>query len=178
MYRQGALDSLCGVYAVINSTKAMADRRGVRISRTRCRDLFIELCVVLADGGRLADAITQGTGIRTFQQMVRAAHEWTAENYGLRLKSVRAFNTQPAGLADYWTRVQAHAETFEAGSVLLGMVGRYDHWSCIRSISERRISLVDSDGIQHLNRDRCTVAAPSGRRQLILCPTQTLLVSD
>lgn len=178
MYRQGALDSLCGVYAVINSTKAMADERKVRISREGCRELFVALCDALAQDERLAVAITSGMEIQAFRKLLRAAHHWAEDAFGLRLSSVRAFNTQPEGLSAYWDRVQTHAETFGAGSVLLCMNGRYDHWSCVRSITQRRISLFDSDGIQHLDRDRCTVAATSGRRQHILRPTQTLLISD
>lgn len=178
MYRQGQLDSLCGVYAVINSTKALADRNAVRLSRNECQALFILLCGVLADDGRLAVALTQGTWIRTFQKMTRAAHQWASERHGLRLTGMRAFNTQPAGLGDYWSRIQAHAQHYGAGSVLLGMAGRHEHWSCIRSMSDRVISLVDSAGIQRLHRERCTIGAASGRRQHILWPTQTLLITD
>lgn len=178
MYRQGQLDSLCGIYAVINSTKAMADRNAVRISRDECQALFVLLCEVLADDGRLAVALTRGTWIRTVQKMARAAHQWAGERHGLCLRSVRAFNTEPRGLEEYWSQVQAHAQRFGSGSVLLGMGGRHDHWSCIRSMNERTISLVDSAGIQRLHRDRCTIATAAGRRHHTLWPTQTLLISD
>lgn len=177
MYRQGTLDSLCGVYAVINSTKAMCDQHGRRLTRGACKELFVELCNVLAGGGRLADALANGTTIRTFQQMTRAAHEWVADQQGLQLKSVRAFGSAPSGLADYWDRLVDHTEQYGNGSVLVGMSGKHNHWSCIRSISERNISLMDSDGIVSLRRDRCTVGEPTTRRQHVLWPTQTLLVS-
>lgn len=177
MYRQGALDSLCGVYAIINSSKAMCDSQGVRLDRKGCQALFVELCGELAGGGRLAEALADGTTIRTFQQMTRTAHAWLNREYAIRLKSVRAFGQAPEGLAEYWSRILDHGYEFGAGSVMIRLSGKREHWTCIRSVTARGITLMDSDGIRALRRDRCTVAEPAGRRQHQLCPTQTLLVS-
>jgi hypothetical protein len=139
--------------------------------------MFVELCGVLAGGGKLAEAITEGTTIRTFQQMVRSAHNFLSAEKGIALSGRRAFSAAPEGLAQYWAKVEAHAGAFGSGSVLIGMAGKYDHWSCIRSMSDRSISLMDSHGIKALRRDRCTVSDPTLARHHHLSPTQTLLVS-
>lgn len=177
MYRQGQLDSLCGVYAIINSSKAMCDQHGVRLTRAECRTLFVKVCGVLADDGKLAEALTEGTTIRTFQRMTRAAHDWLENDRGVSFQSRRAFGAAPAGLDDYWSRLLEHWTAFGPGSVLVGMSGQHDHWSCIRSMSERAINLMDSDGIHQLRRDRCTIAGSTRVRTSTLWPTQTLLIS-
>ena len=177
MYRQGNLDSLCGVYAVINSVKAVASTSGCRLTRGECKELFRQLCQVLADGGRLEDALTDGTTIRTFQAMTRRAHDWLAAERRVVLGSRRAFGRAPGGLDHFWTRLQNHAVKEGPGSILIGIGGRMDHMSCIRSINDRAILLVDSDGVKFLRRDRCTVSAPDRRRIHQLFGTQTLLVS-
>lgn len=178
MYRQGALDSLCGVYAIINSSKAVCDTRDIRLDRDQCKALFVELCGVLADGGQLADGLTEGTTIRTFRRMTRTAHAWLRDRHELRLDSAQAFGTSPGGLDHYWSRVLSHVEEYGPGSVLIRLSGRYEHWSCIRSMSDRGINLMDSDGIKRLSRERCTVGLRSGRRRRhVLLPTQTVLVS-
>lgn len=177
MYSQGSLDSLCGVYAVINSVRTVAASHGQRLSRAECVDLFKRLCGVLADGGRLEDALTDGTTIRTFQAMTREAHDWLARGRGLVLESRRAFGRAPEGLDQFWRRLQNHASDEGPGSILIGIAGRIDHWSCIRSLNSRAILLVDSDGVKLLRRDRCTVSDPDRRRIYELAPTQTLLVS-
>jgi len=177
MYRQGNLDSLCGVYAVINSVRAVADTRGFNIRRPESSALFRRLCHVLADGGRLADALTEGTTIRTFQAMTRDAHEWLAEERGLQLESRRAFGQSPASLEVFWGRLRDHAAEEGPGSILIRLSGRMEHWSCIRSINDRAIVLVDSDGVKILRRDRCTISDPHGRRTHQLVPTQALLIS-
>lgn len=177
MYRQGNLDSLCGVYAVINSIKAVASTNGCRLTRGDCKELFRQLCRVLADGGRLEDALTEGTTIRTFQAMTRRAHEWLAAERRMVLASRRAFGRAPDGLDHLWTRLQGHALKEGPGSILIGIGGRMDHWSCVRSVNDRAIVLVDSDGVKLLRRDRCTVSDPDRRRIHRLFGTQTLLVS-
>ena len=177
MYRQGELDSLCGVYAVINSVKAVADTHGVRISRDQSSELFRRLCRVLADGGRLSDALTEGTTITTLQAMARDAHVWLADRTGLHLRVRRAFRSSPGGLDLYWRKLADHVSEERPGSVLIGLCGRMDHWTCVRSMSDRAIVLVDSGGAKILHRDRCTIGKPDMRRHHELVPTQALLVS-
>ncbi|MNR96992.1 hypothetical protein D3C72_281550 [compost metagenome] len=177
MYRQGSLDSLCGVYAVINSVKAVAHTRGFSLRRWECRALFSRLCGVLADGGLLADALTHGTTIRTFQAMTRDAHEWLLEARGLQLECRRAFGKSPESLDQFWRKLSDHAQDQGPGSVLIGLSGRMEHWSCIRSINDRAIVLVDSDGARILRRELCTIADPDRRRIHQLLPTQALLVT-
>jgi hypothetical protein len=178
MYSQGSLDSLCGVYAVINSVKAVAHSRGFRLSRTECSALFIRLCGVLADGGRLEDALTEGTTIRTFQAMARDAHQWLLRARGLRLDCRRAFGRQPTGLEMYWSRLSDHLEAEGPGSALIRLSGRIEHWTCVRSINDRAIVLADSSGAKILRRKLCTIADPDRRRIHQLIPTQALLVTS
>ncbi|WP_411288530.1 hypothetical protein, partial [Phenylobacterium sp.] len=89
----------------------------------------------------------------------------------------RAFGQAPEGLAEYWAKILDHGDAFGAGSVMIRLSGKREHWTCIRSVTARGITLMDSDGIRALRRDRCTVGEAAGRRQHQLCPTQTLLVS-
>ena len=177
MYRQGSLDSLCGVYAVINSVKAVAHTRGFSLRRWECSELFRQLCGVLADGGLLADALTDGTTIRTFQAMTRDAHVWLLQMRGLQLECRRAFGKSPESLDHFWRKLSDHVEAEGPGSVLIRLSGRMEHWSCVRSINDRAIVLVDSDGVRILRRKLCTIADPDRRRIHQLIPTQALLVT-
>ena len=177
MYRQGNLDSLCGVYAVINSVKAVAHTRGFSLRRPECIVLFRRLCGVLADGGLLANALTDGTSIRTFQAMTRDAHMWLVQARGLQLESRRAFGKSPESLDLFWRKLSDHVDDEGPGSVLIRLSGRMEHWSCIRSISDSAIVLVDSDGVRMLRRKLCTIAEPDRRRIHQLIPTQALLVT-
>jgi len=177
VYRQGELDSLCGVYSVINSVKAVADTHGVKVTRGQCSDLFRRLCRVLADGGRLSDVLTEGMTITTLQAMTRDAHAWLADEAGLHLRCRRAFRSAPDSLDVYWRKLAGHVADERQGSVLIGLCGRMDHWTCVRSMSDRAIILVDSCGVKILHRNRCTIATPDLRRHHELVPTQALLVS-
>lgn len=162
---------------MINSVKAVAHTRGFRLSRHECSTLFRRLCGVLADGGRLADALTEGTTIRTFQAMARDAHAWLLETRGLELESRRAFARSPGSLDAFWQRISGQVGEEGPGSVLIRLSGRMDHWSCIRSINDRAIVLVDSDGVRILRRSLCTIVDADRRRVHQLVPTQALLVT-
>ena len=131
----------------------------------------------MADGGRLAGALIEGTTITTFQAMARDAHAWLAEETGLELRCRRAFRSSPGSLDLYWRKLAAHLAEEKHGSVQIGLCGRTDDWTCVRFMSDRAITLVDSSNAKILYRERCTIGTADTPRHHELVPTQGLLAS-
>lgn len=171
---QGSLDGLCGVYSVVNSVIHIAPRP---LGREDVQDLFRTLCRALAEEGRLEDALVDGMTIRVLCRLIDRASELVENQKGFALQRRMAFATDPdGGLNEFWQRLTQHLEETGPGSVLLGLGGKHDHWTCVDRISETRIDLIDSDDLRWLNRKSCTVANQRGARKHVLWPTQTVLL--
>ena len=75
MFRQGSLDTLCGIYAIINSTHEVCATWDTRLKPDQHRALFRALCEELATEGDLAAALAgEGMGVQTLRKLLRRAH--------------------------------------------------------------------------------------------------------
>jgi hypothetical protein len=57
---------------------------------------------------------------------------------------------------DYWHNVQAHMAQYGVGSIVLGITGGYDHWTCVRRITDKTMLLADSSDWDRLYRRHVT----------------------
>ncbi|WP_141402636.1 hypothetical protein [Stappia indica] len=162
------------MYSVVNASLRLSPKH---LSEAQIKCLFRELCLHLADEGRLEDTLFEGMTVRVLGRLIDAASDFLQAENVIRIQRKLAFGSAPAGLAEFWDTIAEHIKSHGSGSVILGLGGRYDHWTCIGSISETRISLVDSDGLHHLHRKNCTVAEERGGRHHVLWPTQTYLLN-
>ncbi|NPD16710.1 hypothetical protein HOY34_16070 [Xinfangfangia sp. D13-10-4-6] len=171
---QGNLDGLCGVYSVVNTTLQLSPKR---LSDKQTRGLFHCLCTQLEAEGRLVDALVEGMTVRVLARLLDAASGFLNNETGVRICRKLAYRSAPSGLSEFWSVLQSHVQGHGTGSVLLGLGGKYDHWTSVERITQSRISLLDSDGLQHLLRKHCTIADEHGSRHHVLWPTQTFLLS-
>ena len=100
----------------------------------------------------------------------------TAELRNLVLKPSRRFCAKRhvalhysvcnASSADYWQTVQAHITQHGAGSIIIGVTGGYDHWTCVRRITDKTMLLADSVDWARLYRRHVTVGAGEAKYRL------------
>lgn len=170
---QGNLDGLCGVYAVVNSVRNLSPTRFTRVEE---KELFCQLIAKLGEEGRLEDALCHGMKVRLLGRLIDAAIEFLETNRKYRLSRELAFGQAPEGLQDFWDKISTHLDDHGSGSVILGLGGKCDHWTCVDKASETALTLIDSDGIRRLQRKRCTISAAQRTRHHELWPTQTYLL--
>lgn len=173
-YRQGRFDGLCGVYAIINSIHLMTG-----LSEDACGEIFRKCCRHLDEEDALFPAV-RGDGLY-FRALGRAFD--VAAQEAKRCTKVELWrNDVPRsgspGLDQFWRKLGRHVSAHGPGSAIVGMSGDYDHWTCISSISRRRLNVADSWGLRHLDRSRCTTGYYRKDRQYVLWPTQTYLLSS
>lgn len=138
------MDSLCGVYAVINAL----DPAGIKLRRGRLhRDLFKELTYGLG-GSALLAAMDDGIGRHDLLRAARAAFRWLALEHGVELTidapyDRRAFK-HPRLFLD---ALRGHLEA-DGQSVIVDISkpGR-DHWTVATAIVGRKLLLRDSGGM-------------------------------
>jgi hypothetical protein len=168
---QGALDGLCGVYATINAISLLIG------SRKTADTLFPILCRYLDARGELGAILSEGSWFRQFCRIVDTASDWLSMNEGRRLERRVAARRADLELQDFWLRVEEHVDRHGPGSVLLGMSGQYNHWTCVYKVSGARMTLFDSSRLSHINRTNCTTHNARATRHHVLWPSQSLLLA-
>jgi hypothetical protein len=159
---QEKLDGLCGVYSVVNASNILSQHRssGKSLSDETLRKLFVHLCARLEHKGRLMEAISDGASFHLIGKLVDAASEYLADEEGFYINRCTAFIKKPAGLDILWNKLTDHLSSPCQNAAILGLQGKYDHWTCVKSISEHRVYFNDSDDLNYISKANCTISKP------------------
>jgi hypothetical protein len=155
--QQGSLDSLCGLYAVINAIR-LAHRRYGGFRESWARALFAELVGVSEFEWGLANLITEGCDEDQFRtllsQGLKLARQLTRRQYSQSFKAPSPVAVGRRGQLQELARLTTRSDT----AVIVGIGGRIDHWSVLAQVSDARLVLYDSDRLSYLPLPRCSLA--------------------
>ena len=162
-YRQGDLDGLCGVYAIVNAVRCLRPS----LTQPQAEALFAQLMRVARglDKGRVAIA-RKGLTHTQMHRLIEAARTHMLKSHRVHLVAQKV----PFDLRRQWSigvlwRLIAR-QVKRKKVVLLGLFGRHDHWTLAVGITRGQITLYDSDDLRVLRRSLCTVAPHDGRPSL------------
>ena len=166
-FQQGALDSLCGLYAVINALR-LAHRPFGPFGRERARALFTELVELSEARWGMANVIVDGYDDDQFRTLLanglKLARELTGRHYCQSFKAVGGFDDKRRNWLRSLERLTAHPAT----AVIVGIWGRMDHWSVLAGVSERSLLFYDSDALKYLPLVRCSLTGAGKSRRSTL----------
>ena len=159
-YQQGALDGLCGVYAVTNSLALLCPE----LTHEACRRLFrVVLRGQVEASGTSVASLWKGCGPRKLRCLLRLATEHVRAAHGLPVHATWP-EANPKTLAALWCALESE---LQAGHlVIVGLAGVHRHWTVIRRITPDTLWLADSDGLSLLRRSRCTLRLRADRHRL------------
>lgn len=178
--RQGSLDCLCGVYAVVNATETVIGKFVVASNSNKRKGqkkaLFKALIGYLAKKNQLAIAMTEGIAeIDTRGGMLDIAIKSVKTHQKLKMKRQRAFDEDPETLEQYWEKLTSHLMR-DKTSVIIVISGRLEHWTCVKAITTEALVLADSAGVQFIHRQKCTIGLEE-KGMYTLWPNMTYLLS-
>ena len=171
-FQQGGLDSLCGLYSVIN-----AERIINHSSDDETQQLFDGLIHYLSRR-RLLSKFLIGGIIHTEMLVIlkKVVGKKRISNVGVPWRGL-----QNPDLTTFWKSMQNFLDGTPGRSIILGLQGYHDHWTVIEKITSRSILLYDSALIKRLPRSRCTTVhsnRSNGKRWHQLLPAQTYFLSN
>lgn len=152
-YRQGDLDGLCGLYAVVNAMRLST--KSQRVHRSIWRDIFAEL-VILADlHVGISHALTCGIDRTSLIAILEGATRALAERHGLQLFVRRPLRRlSKLSLGD--TLGEFNRLLSEPNAALLfSLAGAMDHWTVLHSLYRDRLVLWDSAGLHWISASNC-----------------------
>jgi hypothetical protein len=171
--RQGHLDSLCGVYSIINAVNAV-----YRLSESEREKLFKRLIARLGKDKHVAKALVGGTSKKHLEAMLDEAIDYVSERHGVTLAVKPLFRRGvDMCLTLYWHTVFQFLHATKKRSVIIGINGRDDHWTCVRAMSHYSMKLLDSSGAKRLRRRLCRIGKPYSHKWYHLIPTQAWGIS-
>ena len=165
-YLQGALDSLCAVYSIVNSAKIVSN-----ISEDESHELFNKILLYLKEKDELAKALIEGISIGLIGGILRdVASDKIPNRY-------MPFKNKTITFDIFWSELTEFLG-YTNRAVLMAINGNYwDHWSVIHCISDKQLLFFDSLKLKNILRSRCTISKPTKARPHLLCPHHTYFLS-
>ncbi len=167
-FQQGGLDSLCGLYSIVN-----AERFINHSSNEFAQELFDSIVHYLSRRRLLAKLLIGGV---IHRQMLLILNDVVGEripNLWIPWRGV----PNPE-LDTFWRSIQSFLDGTPGRAVILGLNGYHDHWTVIETITDKSILLYDSALITRLPRSTCSTFYTNGRRRHLLLPAQTYFLSS
>jgi hypothetical protein len=168
-FQQGGLDSLCGLYSIIN-----AERIVNRSSDEDAQKLFDDLIHFLSRRGLLSKLLIGGI---LHPQMLLILDKVVGKQ---RIAEVTIpwRGVPNPDLTTFWKSMQSFLDGTPGRAIILGMEGYHEHWTVIEAITSRSILLFDSAKIKRLPRPYCTTVYTTNKRKHLLLPAQTYFLSN
>lgn len=165
--QQGNLDSMCGIYAIINAIRCVCPK----VSNGHAHWLFELLNRALAkQNPSLAKAGSmtyRGLNRRELRRLIEVAREHLAIAFGIRFKVERLPRRGKARwrLAELWSLLEGQISL--GGVAVLGLGGCHSHWSVVIQVTPKQLRLFDSDRLRAIRRQRCTVGHTRSRIKIL-----------
>lgn len=166
-YLQGALDSLCAVYAIVNSAKIISET-----SEEEDVKLFNDILLYLQEKDLLAKSLSDGITLGLVGSILKdVAIEKIPDRH-------MPFKYRPTiSLDNFWSEITTFLSE-KNRAVLMAINGySWDHWSVVQSINENQIFFFDSRKLRSFLRSRCTTIKATKSRPHLLCVTHTYFLS-
>lgn len=175
-FRQGELDGLCGVYAIINALRLAFDQRSAKLQRGDWQELFFALLARVDDGvGGICHVIANGMSAKRLRTIAKTAEQHLREEYELDVSTELMFTRgDHPSLVDLLVAIE---ESLEHGHpVIVDFAGRLNHWTVIREVTGKNLLLFDSSGLSRVARRNCQLLKRRGsKRHLHSLSTQSIL---
>ena len=168
-FQQGGLDSLCGLYSIIN------DQRFINHSSDEeTQQLFDDLIHFLARRKLLSKLLIGGI-IHTEMLLIldKVVGKQRISNVRIPWRGVHN-----PDLTAFWKSMQRFLDGTPGRAIILGLKGYHDHWTVIERITNQSIMLYDSALITRLPRSSCTTVYATWKRKHLLLPAQTYFLSN
>jgi hypothetical protein len=144
-YRQGDMDGLCGLYAVINAVRLVAAPHR-RLDDDACDELFAKLVGVLARHDQLRQAVSSGLARDDVARLLEGAQRWLDRTCDLQMTVNRPAkgSRRLAGKASLG-RLTEHLD--QLGVAIVDADG---HWTVARGTEGLRLVVLDSSGQRYV----------------------------
>lgn len=150
-YKQGELDGLCGLYAIINSIRWCLRGHALSSKGQHWCDVFAVLNnYAVKELVNLSIAST-GTGLNSMIWLLRTAQEHMIDVHGVHIRTHRPFALSKPKQSVQITETILNHLNHPNSSALLAIYGAVNHWTVTTEITNNTVKLFDSDRSQTMS---------------------------
>lgn len=169
--KQGSLDGLCGIYTVLNSLEGMF---GSELRPKLIKTSFSKICRFLLAHERLHDALISGMSTKVYKRVIgEACQHFASQN--LYFSFERGFKDNKVEASNFWKTLENHLSRHGPGSIIIGLSGKHDHWTSLKTIDDKRLMFLDSSGLKYLDKSRCSPNTQANSLHVLL-PKEVFLL--
>jgi len=177
-YRQGQLDGLCGLYAIINAIRLATRNRTDEFGHEVWRELLLALLGEAENVVGTATAVVHGIGTKPLYELAKRAARHLASEHGVAVTVSRSRGPKHSfyGLIAHLAELTKQP----ASAVVLELSGDVRHWTVLRRVGKHSLELFDSSGMERVKLASCRLKhewAHNGSREYILRRRRVLLIS-
>lgn len=167
-FKQGQLDGLCGIYAVINALRLL-----VRISRDECYELIYESVLVIEKKKPVSDFIIDGISVFDVSVIIR---DIVCPQYDVT--RTKPFHRRAqVSVDEYWDTLGQFMGSGEQRSVIMAIeTHHWGHWTVVRRVTEKQLILYDSGQCKVVNRRHCSTSMLSSETPVLIYVSQTFFL--
>jgi len=168
-YRQGDLDGLCGVYALVNAVDYLCGP----LSNRKARQLFQQILTHLEARAPLASRCTYGIVINEIAGILKFV---ICQHYPIQ--RYKPFHRQP------WVNKSRYIQTLRTflqqpnTIVLLALEGYHGHWTLVHQITDKTLMTYDSSEIRYVLINSCSMINDPVEKRHWLMPAHTYLLKS
>ncbi len=160
-FTQGYLDSLCGIYSIIN-----ADRVVNNSSFMESQTLFNNIIEYLSEKKILKDIVIIGSDHKVMKDLIKGV---AGERFPLHITNKRGI----IKVNDWWNYSRNFLEEKPNRAIIISLGGREYHLTVTNRISDRLIYLKDSSNVRAiLRKSSCSLAGYTENDKYIIYPSQ------
>jgi len=148
--RQGAIDGLCSVYAVLNACRLLGVAGAERVSADahwdQSKRLFRALCLSHETRTLFPEILCDGVGEQGLETLIAVARQWAPRHSAVSL-SVRDLKPKGASPHEFFQRLrdEMRGAPGERSAFILGLAAPWDHWTVVRRVRNYDVVLFDSN---------------------------------
>lgn len=178
-YKQGRLDSLCGLYATINAMRLACQTAGIR-DRVNWETVFRVMLEQVDARWRMVDIVTEGTDKPEIQQCFRAAAVYLKRRHSMKLRVTWPWSNKTK-LNPSKALIQLGKRLDNGRALFFGYEGHKEsHWVAVTDVTNTHLILMNSSVGQKMKLSDF-VFHPEGhlskKQTYVLCPWSIALIS-
>ncbi len=174
---QGSLDSLCGIYSIVNAYKSTLRSPKGKLEKK----LFSHLIFNFQKEGLLADAITDGVNRRNLKKIGKKS----SKKFNFKLKQPIKRNKDIESLEAYWETLKSSLSDGTSSAVINYKDRKSCHWAVVTKVTPNQLLLADSDsdpklkieGQSQINMSSCTLSKKSEGKRFRIRAKDTFIIS-
>lgn len=167
---QGALDGLCGLYAIINACNNI----DIHLKESERQELFKLGICYLDEKKILKKTLLNGMVKTHVMGIIDAINPYFREKHRKTLMCERvAYDAK--NITGVWNILSQSMELNKAAAIV-GLSGMHDHWTCVVNVTDATLQLCDSDGLKQIYKRHATCGETNGSLKHVLSPREVFVL--